>query len=148
MVVNRRKKVVRQRGSSTYGWGKNKHRNSGSRGGFGNAGTGKKSDNKKTYIWGTKTDYFGKHGFVPKGQIVDVSAINLRDVEQMLPAWLAGKQVSQEAGIFIVDLAKLGYDKLLSSGKVTRKLKITVSSASEGAAEKVKAAGGELVVKQ
>jgi len=147
MVVNRRKKVVRQRGSSTYGWGKNKHRNSGSKGGFGNAGTGKKSDNKKPSIWGTKTDYFGKHGFVPKGQVVDVRIVNLRDIEQMLPGWISAKQVGQEAGSFVVDLAKLGYDKLLSSGKVTRKLKITVSSASEGAAEKVKAAGGELVVK-
>lgn len=147
MVVNRRKKVTRQRGSSTYGWGKNKHRNSGSKGGFGNAGTGKKSDNKKPSIWGTKTDYFGKHGFVSKGQYADVKAINLRDVEDKLNNWVAGKQVSHEAGVFVVDLSKLGYDKLLSSGKVLRKLKITVSSASEGAVEKVKAAGGELVVK-
>lgn len=43
MVVLRKKKVKKQRGSRTHGWGSpKKHRGSGSKGGKGNAGSGKK----------------------------------------------------------------------------------------------------------
>lgn len=144
MVVNRRRKSSRQNGSNTHGWGKNKHRNSGSRGGFGNAGTGKKSHNKKPSIWAT--DYFGKHGFDSK-QKHDDNVISLRDIEDKLPGWLEAKKAKQEAGMVVIDLEKLGYDKLLGTGKVTKKIKLTIAKAAAGAAEKVKAAGGELVVK-
>ena len=141
MVVNRRRKGSRAQG--THGWGKNKHRGSGSRGGCGNAGTGKKSHNKKPSIW--KDEYFGKHGFSSKIR-KDVTPITLRDVEDKLSSWLNEKQVKQEAGTFVIDLQKLGYNKLLGTGKLTKKAKITVQKASAGAQEKIKAAGGELVV--
>lgn len=142
MVVRHRKKSSRQHG--THGWGRNKHRNSGMRGGYGNAGTGKKSHNKKPSIWAE--DYFGKHGFVSKGQREEAKPINLRDIEDKLAGWLEQKLVREEAGTVLVDLEKLGYNKLLNTGKLTKKIKITVPKAAEGAAEKVKAAGGELVV--
>ncbi|MBS3147853.1 uL15 family ribosomal protein [Candidatus Woesearchaeota archaeon] len=143
MVVNKRKKSSRGLGSCTHGWGKNKHRNSGSRGGFGNAGTGKKSHNKKPSIWAL--DYFGKHGFVSKGTRKLIT-INLREVDDQLPSWIERKLAVVEGGVVVVDLKKVGYDKLLSSGQIRRKLKVVVSSAAKGVAEKVKAAGGELVV--
>ena len=57
------------------------------------------------------------------------------------------KQAQKEADTIILDLEKIGYNKLLSTGKITRKIKITVSKASAKAAEKIKAAGGELVQK-
>ena len=147
MVVKRRRKSSRQLGSNTYGWGKNKHRNSGSRGGFGNAGTGKKSHNKKPSIWAL--DYFGKHGFVSKGpQAKKLTTINLKDLDHKLPRWAKEKYATIEGGVFVIDLEKVGYDKLLSSGKLTRKAKISVPYEAAGAAEKVKSAGGELAVKQ
>ncbi len=142
MVVKRRKKSSRQ--CKTHGWGANKHRNSGMRGGYGNAGTGKKSHNKKPSIWAE--DYFGKHGFVSKGQGECVCAINLRDIEDKLPVWLEEKHAKQEAGMIVLDLDELGYNKLLSTGKLTKKIRITVAKAAAGAEEKIKAAGGELVV--
>lgn len=145
MVVNKRKKSSRQQGSTTHGWGRNKHRNSGQRGGYGNAGSGKKCDSKKTSNWAT--DYFGKHGFVRKGQVEHINAINIRDVEDKIPTWLANKQVTKEADTIIIDLGKIGYNKLLSTGKLTRKIKITVKKAAEGTAEKIKQTGGELVLK-
>ncbi len=144
MVVKRRKKSSRQ--CKTHGWGANKHRNSGMRGGYGNAGTGKKSHNKKPSIWAT--DYFGKHGFVTQRPGQRVRAINLRDVEDRLPVWLEEKHAKQEAGMIVLDLEELGYNKLLSTGKLTKKIKITVAAATVGTAEKIKAAGGELVVKE
>ena len=48
MVVNRRKKVVKYRGHSNHGGGmRKKRRGAGSRGGRGNAGTGKRAGHKK-----------------------------------------------------------------------------------------------------
>ncbi len=143
MVVRKRKKSSRQYG--THGWGANKHRNSGMRGGYGNAGTGKKSDNKKPSIWAT--DYFGKHGFVSR-QKKTVVIITLRDVEDKIPNWLADKKIQQDGGAFTINLEEMGYTKLLSTGKVTKKIKITIPEASAGCQEKIKAAGGELVVAQ
>src|SRR3989338_5024331 len=146
MVVNKRKKSSRGLGSCTHGWGKNKHRNSGSRGGFGNAGTGKKSHNKKPSIWAT--DYFGRDGFISKNPSFKGKIISLRDVEQSLPRWVIEKKASLQDGKFVVDLGILGYQKLLATGKITRILKITVPKASEGVKEKIKEAKEELVVSE
>ncbi len=142
MVVKRRKKSARQ--YKTHGWGANKHRNSGMRGGYGNAGTGKKSDNKKPSIWAE--DYFGKRGFVRKGQTEEINAINLRELEDKIPNWLKEKKINQEAQTIVINLEKLGYNKLLGTGKLTKKIKITAPKAAEGVAEKIKTAGGELVM--
>ncbi|MCX6708156.1 MAG: uL15 family ribosomal protein [Candidatus Woesearchaeota archaeon] len=142
MVVKHQKKSGKR--SGTHGWGRNKHRNSGSRGGYGMAGTGKKADNKKPSIWAT--EYFGKHGFVCQ-TAKTINAITLRDVEDKLPAWMANKQAKEEAGTIVLNLKELGYDKLLGTGKITRKIKITIAKSTASAAEKIKKAGGELVNK-
>jgi len=142
VVAKRKKKSRRLQG--THGWGRNKHRNSGAKGGYGMAGTGKKADTKKPSIW--DKDYFGKHGFVNKNA-KEINAITVRDVDEKIPNWLKTKQATLEAGIIVIDLKKLGYDKLLGTGKITKKTKITVAKASPNAAEKIKAAGGELVNK-
>ena len=42
----------------------------------------------------------------------------------------------------------MGFQKLLSQGKVTKKFKINADMASASAVEKVKAAGGEVILKQ
>ena len=67
MPVHKRKKVTKQRGSKTHGWGSmKKHRGAGNRGGRGKAGTGKRADTKKPTIinlFGAK-GYFGKKGFL------------------------------------------------------------------------------------
>jgi large subunit ribosomal protein L15 len=116
------------------------------RGGYGNAGSGKKSDSKKPSNWAT--DYFGRQGFASKGPQEKTKPITIRDLEDKLPSWIEQKQAQHEAGTIVIDLEKLGYTKLLGTGAVTKKLKITVPKAAEGVAEKIKAAGGELVVKK
>ncbi len=45
-----------------------------------------------------------------------------------------------------VDLTKLGYTKLLAKGNLNTPLKITVAAASRGAIEKVKNAGGDVIL--
>lgn len=142
MAFHKRKKITRARGSRTHGWGR-LHRGSGNKGGAGHAGSGKKADAKKPHYWDRE---FGKHGFIAHNhQIVDVT-INLKDIEQRLPHWIAQKHATVAAGVTTVDLSKLGFTKLLGDGRATKKLHVTVASASEKAVEKVKAAGGTVAV--
>ena len=142
MVVHKRKRVTRQRGSRTHGWGR-LHRGSGNKGGAGNAGSGKKADGKKPSY---SDRVFGKHGFTAHNSGPADVIINLVDIAQYLPGWIASKEAAHTGGVVTIDLGKLGYTKLLSAGKVTQKFKITVASASKGAIEKIKAAGGEVTV--
>lgn len=145
MVVKRRKKSTKHRGSRTCGWGL-VHRGSGQKGGVGNAGTGKKANAKapRAGLW-TK-QLMGKHGFIHHGAAVRDAVINLRDLEDRLPAFLEQKAAAESSGIVTIDLQKAGYTKVLSTGKVTRKWKILAQHASPDAIEKIKAAGGELVI--
>ena len=144
MTVNKRRKVRRYRGSMTHGKGsKKKRRGSGNRGGKGMAGTGKRSDSKKPSIW--KEDYFGKRGFVSKGY-KKIKAVNIGFIEDNLETLGSQKLVSKENDFFLVDLKKMGFDKLLSKGNVKNKYKIKADYASKNALEKVKGAGGEVIL--
>ncbi len=145
MTVKRRKKITKHRGSRTCGWGL-VHRGSGQKGGAGNAGTGKKGNAKapRPGLW-TK-QLMGKYGFIHQGPRIQDTVINLRDLEDKLPMLLENKFASESNGTITIDLSKVGYTKVLSTGKVTHKWKITTKRASPDAIEKIKKAGGELLV--
>lgn len=147
MVVKRSRKSNKHKGSRTHGWGL-VHRGSGQKGGVGNAGSGKKAASKvpsaKGGLW--KKQLMGKLGFIHQGPVQDSAAINLRDLEDRLPRLIADKHATEAGGVITIDLSKLGYAKVLSTGAVRRKWKITAEQASPNAAEKIKAAGGELVI--
>ena len=145
MTVNKRKKNERQRGHKTHGWGaKKKHRGKGHQGGAGMAGSGKRADSKKPSIWKDE-HYFGKFGFVSKTPKAKISAVNVSYIEQHLRKFLSNKLIKKEDNVYIVDLEKLGYNKLLGDGRVSIKFKITTPYASKTAVEKVKEAGGEII---
>ena len=147
MVFRKKKKKVRQRGSMTHGWGaKKKHRGAGNRGGKGMAGSGKKADQLKPSLWKNKK-YFGKYGFKKKGIKVEISPINIVLLEEKIASLEASGKASKESEVYVVDLEKLGYNKLLGGGKATKRFKITVPYASKGAIEKIKSAGGEVITK-
>ncbi|UCD03467.1 MAG: uL15 family ribosomal protein [Candidatus Aenigmatarchaeota archaeon] len=125
-----RKKVVRQRGHRTHGWGSpKKHRGKGSRGGRGMAGSEK---HRKTYVLKYARDRIGKQGFTAK-RTKNLLSINLREA-----AKLAGKSKK-------LDLTALGYDKLLGTGEIKAALEIKVDYFSAGAKQKVEAAGGKII---
>ncbi len=141
MVVNKRSKNSRHRGSKTHGWGeKKKHRGSGHRGGVGNAGSGKKADCKKPRFW-KDPYYMGKFGFVRQNTVY-ISDINIRTLESRLQTLLSQQFVQENDGAYVVDLHKMGYGKLLSKGNVTRKWQITCKQVSATAKKKVEDAGG------
>ena len=144
MTVNRRKKDVKFRGSHTHGWGsKKKHRGSGNRGGKGNAGTGKRADQNKPSIW--HEQYFGKHGFTHKGAIHH-KTVNVEYLNENIEKLVKSNEAKLQNGAFAVNIADLGFDKLLGKGRVTKKLVITADYASSRAVEAVKGAGGEVIV--
>ncbi len=144
MTVNRRKKDTRQRGSHTHGWGsKKKHRGSGNRGGKGMAGTGKRADQKKPSIWAE--EYFGKHGFKSKNR-AEIKSVNIGFIDENIENFVQLKLAKHEGGSYSIDIADIGFDKLLSKGRVTRKLLIKALSASAGAIDAVKEAGGEVAL--
>ena len=144
MVTNKKKKSVRLRGSKTHGCGSmKKRRGAGNRGGRGMAGSGKRSDNRKPSIW--KGRYFGKHGFKSKNTKI-VDAVNLDYLEDNLARLDSEKLIVREGEFYSVDLEKLGFNKLLSSGKVENKYKIRVEYASKKAIEKVESKGGQVIL--
>ena len=131
MKLKKRRKSTRFRGTHTHGRGfKKKARGSGHRGGVGMAGTGKRADQKKTLILNLDEKYFGKSKTLRRKQAPKLKAINLRDI----------KSEGQ------TEINLIGY-KILSEGDIKTKVKIIASAASKSAVEKVKKAGGDIIVK-
>ena len=154
MTAMKRKKNVRQRGSKTHGWGAmKKHRGAGNRGGRGNAGSGKRGDQKKPSYWNANKPqgqkrgkaYFGKHGF-HSITAVEYVTINVQDLNNKLATWTTEKKVTKSGDKYTVDLGTLGYTKLLGTGKLTHKVSVTVKKATAAAVEKINAAGGSITV--
>ncbi|MBD3304694.1 50S ribosomal protein L15 [Candidatus Woesearchaeota archaeon] len=146
MTTKRRRKSTRSPGSRTCGYGVS-HRGAGERGGRGRAGTGKKGKCKMPVKGRWTIQYFGKTGFKSKGiKYTALSIINLRQLEELLDNFVKDKFAVLEKDVYTVNLTGLGIDKLLSAGGVTKKFRISVSAASKTAVEKVKAAGGEVIL--
>lgn len=144
--MKKKKKSKKMRGHTTYGYGsKKKHRGSGNRGGKGMAGTGKRADSKKPSVW--NMDYFGKHGFVKKNK-KPVKSINMIYLEQNIESLVKKGLATNNKGLYEVDMSKLGFHKVLSTGKITKKFKITASSFSERAKENIEQAGGQAIKKE
>ncbi|MBI2541100.1 uL15 family ribosomal protein [Candidatus Woesearchaeota archaeon] len=146
MTVNKRKKNERQRGHKTHGWGaKKKHRGKGHQGGAGMAGTGKRADTKKPSIWKDK-QYFGKHGFISKTQKVKIIPVNISYIEQHISRFVLSGLAKKEQDVYSLELGKIGFNKLLGDGRVSMKFRITAPYASKNAVEKIKEAGGEVLL--
>ncbi len=129
MTFSRQKKDKKYRGSNTHGGGSHKkRRGSGNRGGYGNAGTGKRADHRKFSILKKfGLSYFGKLGFNKKNATI-VNAINICDLPETPK----------------LNLSELGYNKLLGKGTPKIKYEITVDTCSEKAKAKIEKSGGKI----
>ena len=131
------------RGSRTHGRGKKAGRGAGLRGGRGNAGLHK---HKWISIVKYRPDYFGHHGFKrPQSVVTGKVTMNLSDVEQSLASLSKDGFAEEKDGKWSVDLTKMGVDKLLGSGRISKPLTIKVAEASASAEEKLKAVGGSIL---
>lgn len=149
MVIRKKKKSRKRRGSRTHGWGAGKaHRGAGHRGGRGFAGIGKRGAQKQTKYFAKGIKPTGKKGMKlsRRDKKIKSNPINLKTIEQKLNKWLVNKQITKEGDIFIIDLTKLGYTVVLGQGKITKKLKLTCKKFSASAKKKLEEAGCEASV--
>lgn len=145
MVVRRRRKIRKRRGSRTMGRGCAKRgRGAGERGGRGLSGGHKQ---KWPYILQYMPNHFGKHGFVRPPEVSRaVSAINVGDLDEHLDELVQSGAARREEDKFVVDITKLGFEKVLGGGRVTRPIEVTAKQFSEQAKRKLEEAGGRAVV--
>ncbi len=147
MVVRQKRKVRRQRGSRSHGWGVIKdHKGAGMRGGRGNAGV-------TTHKWiqtvikskETRTKIIGKYGFKRPLQFQGkYNTLNVSHLDQSIDTLVSEEKATLEGGSYEINLKQLGITKLLAQGSVSKKLNISVERATERAISKIEAAGGSV----
>ncbi len=141
--AHKRSRKLRGR-TRTMGWGRiGQHRKTGKKGGRGAAGLGK---HKKSWMLKHAPDWLGKRGFRNPTSRGEPAAIGLEQLEVIVRDLASKGQVKAEGDTYVVDLGQLGYEKLLGSGKISIKVKVTVLRATRKAMDKVKEAGGEVIV--
>ncbi len=133
-------RAKRFRGAHTHGRGKKAGRGAGLRGGRGRAGANKHRYLMLQLLGGkhehTRAKPWGRIGFKYRSRTGNPQpeSINVGDLSV------------QFAGKADIDLTAAGIGKLLGSGAIAHKVTVKVESASAGAVEKVKAAGGQVVL--
>jgi large subunit ribosomal protein L15 len=139
-MPHRLRKIRKKRGSRTQGWGRvGQHRRTGSKG-------RRKAGRHKalwSYVIKYEPGYYSKVGFTsPKSLRHEAKIINVGTLNGIAARLSTERQEDKT----VVDLAALGYTKLLGTGRVTKPLFIRVASCSKSAAEKVKNAGGQVLM--
>ena len=90
-------------------------------------------------------NYFKKTKFKGKPP-EDITIINLKNLEEIANKLKSKKKTRNDR--ISVDLNKMGYDKLLGTGKVATPISVKVSQFSETAQRKIELAGGEIITKK
>jgi large subunit ribosomal protein L15 len=138
MPTNKRSKY---RGSRTCGGGTHKNRRgAGNRGGRGRAGI-----NAHHFVKWYKEmggPVFGKDGFSNSSQTT-VTVIDVGIIDQIIPSLLAQGIAKNEGDVIVINAADMGIEKVLGSGKVTKKMNISAQAFSESAKAKIEKMGGK-----
>jgi len=147
MVVRRRKKIRKLRGSRTQGYGRvGQHRKGGSRGGKGRA-AGRKHGHMWSYIVKYEPNRFGKHGFHrPQNLVKELRTINIGELEEKIDFLLENKIAKYENEHIVIDVTKLGFHKVLGKGRVTKPLIVKAKSFTTSAIKKLEEAGGKAII--
>jgi len=137
------RKTRKRRGTRTVGWGQvGQHRKHGEKG-------GRKVGRHKhlwSYVLKYEPNYFGKRGFkTPQSIRAKFNTINISTLDQLIDKLTHEKQITKKQGKPYIDLATLGYQKLLATGKLTKPILVKVNSYSENAAKKIQEAGGQIL---
>lgn len=141
-MIRRTRKIRKMRGSRTIGGGcSKKRRGAGHRGGRGMAG-----GHKHMWTWIVKydPDHYGKYGFKrPQKTIYKFNPINLDFLDEKLDELVSTGLAKKEKGKIVVDVTKMGYNKVLGKGRITRPVVIKSHKFSQTATRKIEEAGGE-----
>jgi large subunit ribosomal protein L15 len=99
-----------------------------------------------TYVLRHEPDYFGKKGFRSVQSLHrKVNVINVGELGSLAEKLEAQNQLERKDGKIMLDLEKLGYTKLLGTGKATESMLVKISSYSASAAKKIEEAGGQIL---
>jgi len=143
-MPQRHRKVRKLRGSRSHGWGIRQHKGKGSHGGHGRAGGHK---HKWTRTIKYEPNRYGKHGFkCPMSR--ETSTINVGELDELADKLLTDGHAVKKDEFLVIDLDKLGIDKLLGSGSIKKRLIVNVKSHSQLAAKKIENAKGKMVKKE
>jgi large subunit ribosomal protein L15 len=138
-MATRLRKSRKQRGSRYCGWGQiGQHRASGSRGGVGGAGKHKHFF-IRTII--EEPNHFGHEQFHALRRSDISKWVNIKDLNELIKFSETDKD-----GKVILDLDKLGIEKVLGAGIINSAFTIKVRKISDSAKNKIIAAGGEVLV--
>lgn len=137
------RKTRKKRGSRTHGYGQvGQHRRSGTKG-------GRKSSYDKhgwTYVVKYKPGYYGKRGFTsPRSLGRKTNVINVGELEELVYRLAREEKLEKKKRKIFLDLDKLGYNKLLGTGNITKPILVKIASCSEVAAKKIEEAGGRIL---
>ena len=145
MKLKKRRKSSRFRGTHTHGRGfKKKARGSGHRGGKGMAGTGKRADQRKTFILNMPEQYFRKDKALRRKAKEKFKVINIQQIIQNLESFIKNKTAIESKDSIKINLK--GYKILGETGDIKKKLIIGASAASKSARDKIKKSGGEIII--
>lgn len=144
-MIRKKRKITKMRGSRTVGGGcSKKRRGAGHRGGRGKAG-----GHKHHWSWIVKYDpkYFGKYGFKrPKSSLTDPNPVNISYLDEKADQLLEKGLASTENDKLVIDVTKLGYNKVLGQGRITKAMVIKAPQFSGSAEKKIQESGGEAQV--
>lgn len=130
MVVRRRSRSNKKRGSRTQHGNTKNWRGGGSRGGRGRAGSHKHKYSKYYNTFGTKIRL--------KPKKMPEKVLNLGDLDALIPQWLAQKKCEKDSeNKIVLDGKKIGITKLLGSGNTAYELVLKNISLSKKAEEKM-----------
>ena len=137
-MATRFRKTRKYRGSRTHGWGQiGQHRASGHKGGLGRSGMLK---HLYSSMLKYDPDHFGHDSTHPPHPNIIKKWISVRDLDGLF-----AKFGTTQDNKKLLDLTKLGFDKLLGGGQVKNAYTLKIGQFTESAQEKVKQAGGEVV---
>ena len=140
---SKKKKSSKRRGDREQGRGKKKGRGAGLRGGRGNAGRHK---HKRVHYakLGQEFGYTNVGFKIPDEAQKTTVSVNVSELDDRLPMLVEMGEAQKQGDVYVVDLAAMGVDKLLGSGQIRNKVKITVETATPSAKAKVEEAGGSI----
>ncbi|WP_407355660.1 uL15m family ribosomal protein [Methanolobus sp. WCC5] len=140
-MASKKTNTKKFRGSRTCGGGTSKNRRgAGNRGGRGRCG-----ENAHHATRALLLGYYRGHqkGFKrPLKVINDASIVNVGELDELADQLVEDGFAELQDDTYVIDLAVLDIDKVLGSGKVSRKLAITAAEFSASAKEKIESAGG------
>ena len=118
------RKTRKKRGTRTVGWGRvGQHRKGGQK--------GETRSGRHKHLWSYvlryDPDYFSKKGFYSPNRR-KVKAVNVGELEDLATRLSAEKGLEEKEGLAFLDLDRLGYNKLLGMGKLTKPFSIKVAS--------------------